>query len=191
MRLERVLGAEVHVAPARDGTRRPRASPGRTVPAARGSTWYSVVSPVSPLKKTACRRGADHQRRPQRGVAALRVRPEKCCEGAAVTVRRRRPACAIPTSRARGCAAVRCPRPPGARRRRARSRTAPRSAQLADGRVVEVIVVVVRYDDEIQRRQRRRRHRHGLEALRAGEPRGRGARTPYRVGEHAQRRRFR
>ena len=58
--------------------------------------------------------------------------------------------------------------------------------QLADRRIVEVIVVVVRDDHEIERWQRVQRDRHGLEALRAREPRRRGAQPPDRIGEHAQ-----
>ena len=58
--------------------------------------------------------------------------------------------------------------------------------QLADGRVVEVVVVVVRDQHQIDGRQRAQRHRHRLEALRPGQARGRGARAPHRIGEHAQ-----
>jgi hypothetical protein len=58
--------------------------------------------------------------------------------------------------------------------------------QRADGRIVEVVVVVVRDDDEVDGRQRVQAHRHGLKALRPGHPRRRGARAPHRIGEHAQ-----
>jgi hypothetical protein len=58
--------------------------------------------------------------------------------------------------------------------------------ELADGRVVEVVVVVVRDDHEVQRRHRAKGNGHGLEALGAGEPRWRRARSPDRIGEHAQ-----
>ena len=42
-----------------------------------------------------------------------------------------------------------------------------RLRQLADRRVVEVVVVVVRNEHQVDRRQRTQRNRHGLEALRA------------------------
>src|ERR1700732_696777 len=49
--------------------------------------WYSLVRPVSPLKNTVwCaerRTNADHNVE----LRLFGVRPEKCCEGAAVTVR--------------------------------------------------------------------------------------------------------
>ena len=58
--------------------------------------------------------------------------------------------------------------------------------ELADGRVVEMVVVVVRHDHEVDRRHRAQGNGHGLEALGAGEPRRRRARSPDRIGEHAQ-----
>ena len=50
-------------------------------------TAYSVVNPVSPLKNTACRR--DRMESDDHNVAlrSFNARPEKCCDGAAVTVR--------------------------------------------------------------------------------------------------------
>src|SRR6266850_2814271 len=50
--------------------------------------------------------------------------------------------------------------------------------ELADGRVVEVVVVVVRDEHEVYRRHRAQRNGHGLEAFRAGKPRWRGTRSP-------------
>ncbi len=53
--------------------------------------------------------------------------------------------------------------------------------EFSDGRIVEVVVVVMRHDHQIDRRQRSQRHRHRLEALRPGESRRRRARSPYRI----------
>jgi len=47
---------------------------------------------------------ADRERRPQGRVAIVQAAPEKCCEGAAVTVSPVFGSSAIPTSRARRCA---------------------------------------------------------------------------------------
>ncbi len=56
--------------------------------------------------------------------------------------------------------------------------------ELANRRIVEVVVVVVRDDDEVQR-HRAKRNGHGLEALGTGERRWRRARSPYGIGEDA------
>src|SRR4029434_2584502 len=49
--------------------------------------WYSVVSPVSPLKKMLCR-GERMTSEDQRvALRSFQPRPEKCCDGAAVTMR--------------------------------------------------------------------------------------------------------
>src|SRR5438034_2896904 len=48
--------------------------------------WYSVVRPVSPLKKTACRSVRTTKEDHSVELRLRRPRPEKCCEGAAVTV---------------------------------------------------------------------------------------------------------
>ena len=42
--------------------------------------------------------------------------------------------------------------------------------QLADGRKIEVVVVIVRHDHKVQWRQRSQRNRNGLEPLRSDEP---------------------
>ncbi len=56
---------------------------------------------------------------------------------------------------------------------------------LEDRRVVEVIVVVVRDDDGVERRERRHGHRDGLKALRAGEGDRRRTLSPHRIGQDA------
>src|SRR5882762_5692076 len=57
---------------------------------------------------------------------------------------------------------------------------------LVDRRIVEVGVVVVRYDHEVHRRHRAKGYGHRLEALGAGERRWRRAPSPDRIGEHAK-----
>src|SRR4029077_12365568 len=58
--------------------------------------------------------------------------------------------------------------------------------EFADGRIVEVVVMVVRDDDEIYRGHCPKGNGHRLKALRARKPRRRGAPSPDRIGEHAQ-----
>src|SRR5215469_14813484 len=50
-------------------------------------TWYSVVRPVSLLKNTACRGECTTSEDQSVELRVLIVRPEKCWEGAAVTLR--------------------------------------------------------------------------------------------------------
>ena len=58
--------------------------------------------------------------------------------------------------------------------------------EFADGRVIEMVVVIVRHDHEVYRRHRAKGNGHGLEALGAGEPRWRRAQSPDRIGEHTK-----
>ena len=128
---ERVLRAEVDVAPRGMERADLQHHEIERARAARGSSRYSVVRPVSPLKNTRVPLRADDERRPQRRVAVLQAAPGK-------VLRRRgghrepgvRQPCAIPTSRARRCARAARPRPRGARRRRATSRTARRASRV-------------------------------------------------------------
>src|SRR6516162_9470877 len=48
--------------------------------------WYSVVRPVSPLKNTVCRGERITSEDQSVELRLPGVRPEKCCEGVAVTV---------------------------------------------------------------------------------------------------------
>ena len=48
--------------------------------------WYSVVSPVSPLKKTVCRGVRITMEDQSVVLRLLKPRPEKCWEGVAVTL---------------------------------------------------------------------------------------------------------
>ncbi len=50
-----------------------------------------------------------------------------------------------------------------------------------------MVVVVVRDGDQVDRRHRAKRDRHGLEALRSGEARGRSALAPHRIGDEVAR----
>ena len=148
---------------------------------------YSAVSPVSPLKNTACRgeriTSDDHSV----ALRSFRPRPEKCCDGAAVIVSSavgsamRLPPVELGDALGRTPQASRCaPTPSDVTNGTSRLR------QLADRRVVEVVVVVVRDDHHVERRQRAQAHRHGLEALRARRTATASARSPHRIGEHAQ-----
>ena len=155
---------------------------------------YSVVSPVSPLKNHRVPLRTDDERGPQGRVAVVQIRRrERCCEGAGGIVSAGAGRLAIADSRARRCAAAARPR---LRRcaptRERRSRTArPRLEQLADGRVVEMVVVVVRH---VARGLPAASHE--AERAPAGNASGRraekrSARPPDRIGEHTQRRRSR
>ena len=143
----------------------------------RGSPAYSVVRPVSPLKNTAWRDERitidDHSV----ALRSCRPRPEKCCDGAAVTVR------SVPGTR---CDSHQSSSTMRSRRHAPASRCAPtpsdvtngtsRLRQFADRRIVEVVVVIVRNDDHVDRRQRRSAIGTGWKrfgpAKRAGEARG-------------------
>ena len=114
-------------------------------------------------------------------------RPEKCCDGAAVTerlgVRQSMRFPPVEFDDALGPHAPRLEMRADAERRHERY-VALR--QFANRRIVEMVVVIVRHDHDVDRRQRAKRHRHRLEPLRSGETGGRGARSPDRIGEHAQ-----
>jgi hypothetical protein len=56
--------------------------------------------------------------------------------------------------------------------------------QLQHGGVVEMIVVVVRDDDGVERREVAQLDRHRVKALRTGKAYGRHALTPHRIGQH-------
>src|SRR5271166_5176784 len=58
--------------------------------------------------------------------------------------------------------------------------------EFTDGRVVQMVVVIVRDENEVHRRHRAQRNWHGLKALRAGEPGWRRARPPDRISQHAK-----
>ena len=58
--------------------------------------------------------------------------------------------------------------------------------QLANGRVVEMIVVIVGDEHHVHGRQCAERNRDRLEAFRTREPGRRRARSPDRVGQYAQ-----
>src|SRR6267378_4800824 len=58
--------------------------------------------------------------------------------------------------------------------------------EFADGRVIEVVEMIVRHDDEIYGWHCPQGNGHRLEALGPRKPRRRCARSPDRIGEHAQ-----
>ena len=57
--------------------------------------------------------------------------------------------------------------------------------QHLDGRVVQVVVVVVRDHHRVHLGHVAQRHRRWLKALGADQRAGRGARAPHRIGQHA------
>jgi hypothetical protein len=100
---------------------------------------------------------------------SFKPRPEKCCEGAAVTVS---PAFDVRFPPVELDDALRFYAP------RFEVRADPERGhewhfalgELADGRVVEVVVVVVRHDHEIDGRHRAKGDGYGLETLGTDEP---------------------
>ena len=61
-----------------------------------------------------------------------------------------------------------------------------RFGECADGRVVEMIVVIVRYDDDVDGRHSRSGTGTGWKRLGPKKPRRRRAGSPHRIGEHAK-----
>ena len=119
-------------------------------------------------------------------LRSFRPRPEKCCDGAAVTLRPRvRQPVRFPPVELDDALGRHAPALEVRADAERRDERHVGLGERADGRVVEVVVVIVRDDHQVERRQRLERHRHRLEALRAGEPQRRGARSPHRIGQHA------
>src|SRR5437773_10359071 len=123
--------------------------------------WYSVVRPVSPLKKTACRSVRTTKEDHNVELRLRRPRPEKCCEGAAVTVSSafgslcdsHQSSSTIRSGLTPPVFEVRADAERGYERHDA-------LGDLVDRRIVEVVVVVVRDDHEVYGRHRAKGYGH-------------------------------
>ena len=168
--LERVFRPEVHVAPGRmeranfehDQIERPK-------PFADDSIFSREARVAAEEHRVTWR--SDYERRPQGAVTVVQSAPRKVLRGRSghreLGVRRPVRFPPVEFDDALGTHAPRLEMRADPERRHERH-VALR--ELADGRVVEMVVVVVRDDHEIQRRHGAKRHRHGLEPLGTCEP---------------------
>jgi len=116
----------------------------------------------------------------------FKVRPLKCCDGAAVIVRPGAGhAVAFPPVQLVDALGRNAPGLQMCADAERGDEGHAGTRQHLDGRVVQVIVVVVRDHDHVHRRHIAQGHRRRLKALGAEQRAGRGARTPHRVGQHA------
>src|SRR5258706_11201505 len=185
VRLQRVLRAEMHVAP--------RGMPGadlqhheieRPKPLPNGGV-FGRESRI-PAEEDAVVRRAHHERGPQGGVALAERAAREMLRG------RRRDLYPTPWK---------VERLPPVELRNALRLHAPRFEmcanaerghegniglrERADGRIVDMVLMVVRDDHNVHGRHLSQCHGHRLEALGSGERQGRCARAPHRVGEDA------
>jgi hypothetical protein len=182
-RVERVLGSEMHVAPRRMVAADLQHHEVEPAEALADRAVLRRQAGIAAEEHRVPRRADDH-RRPQRGVAVPQPAPREML---------RRPGRdRKPGIRQRvGFPPVELGDLPGRHApgfqvhadAEGRDEGHATLRQLAHGCAIEVVVVVVRDDDGVDRRQRAQGDRHRLEPLRPEEPERRCARPPHRVGQ--------